>query len=275
MNPLIMPLVSIMMPARNVAECIVDTIRSIQEQSYSNWELIFVDDGSTDSTLLIVRNLAGFDPRIKVFAMEHGGRGKARNMCISHCSGKYVAVCDSDDVSFPDRFEKQVDYMEKNSDIACLASWWIPFSTSKPDKSSKRLGVFPCSSEEIADSFARKKMRFHNATAMLRRELFDKYGAFNVDLRRAQDYEFYSRLNKAGERFFCMNEPLVYYRQESNIPSIAYFVENGIYMAYADYLLGGGTLPFKLYSEKPISSFWKLYYKLKYGYFFLKMRFLS
>lgn len=272
MNEKSKPLVSIMMPCRNASKYLAATIKSIQAQTYDNWELIFVDDGSNDSTLEIIEGFAKNDDRIKVFSISHGGRGVARNECIKYLTGEFVAVCDADDICFPERFAKQVDFLIRNPEIGVVGAWWIPFDTALPEKNSP-LGKLPTHPQELKRAFSSGKMRFHNATAMLRNDLFKKYGKYNVELRRAQDYEFFSRLNKNGVVFAALPEPLIYYRQESVIPRISYFTENGMFMAYADKALAGYTLPFSVFAKSLEGIAWKWYYSVKYIYFYSKLFF--
>lgn len=264
------PLVSIMMPARNVAPVITDTIASIQQQTYPHWELVFVDDGSTDATVAVVSALAQLDPRIKVYPLPHGGRGRARNACIDRMTGEFVAVCDADDISFPERFEKQVRYLQDHPEIGAVGAHWIPFSTPKPQLGGA-VRRFPITPASLRDAFARRKMRFHNATVMLRRRLYSEHGGYNVELRRAQDYEFFSRLSRRGVDFASLDEPLLFYRQEASVPSLAYFLENGMYMAYADRLLDGEKRPFAAFAATAAGRFWQAYYRLKYVYFYSKI----
>lgn len=263
-------LVSVMMPARNAARNLEATVRSIQAQTYANWELVFVDDGSDDDTLAVIHRLAGADPRINVHPMSHGGRGQARNACVERMRGEYVAVCDSDDISFPERFSKQVRFLESHPDIGAVASWWVPFSTEAPTRATP-VRRFPTTPEEIRHAFERRKMRFHNATAMLRRSLYREHGGYNVELRRAQDYEFFARLSRGGVRLAALPEPLLYYRQESDTPSMNYFQENGMYMAYADRVLQGKSETFQAFAASGAGRFWKGYYAMKYLYFYAKL----
>lgn len=264
------PLVSVMMPSHNASRYLEATVVSIQNQTYTNWELVFVDDGSTDDTLAIIRKLAEEDTRIRVFTMPHGGRGRARNMCIDCVRGEFIAVCDSDDVSFPDRFAKQLAFLKAHPEIGAVGSWWIPFFTEKPEKEGP-IRKFPTDSKELNSAFERGKMRFHNATAMIRADIFKRFGKYNVELRRAQDYEFFSRLSRGGVLFSAIPEPLLYYRQEADIPSLYYFRENGMFMAYADRILDGGTENFNDFSASMLGSAWRIYYTLKFGYFYVKI----
>jgi len=268
------PLVSVMMPARNAAKFLPATIESIQSQTYTNWELIFVDDGSTDNTLEIVRGFALLDQRIRVFAVEFGGRGRARNECLKNIRGEYLAVCDADDISFRDRFEKQVSFLQDHPEISVVGSAWVPFATDSPLQ-CKPVRSFPIDSNDIQEAFSNGKMRFHNATAMLRCYLLKEFGGYNAELKRAQDYEYFSRMSRKGILFAALSEPLLFYRQESEIPSIGYFCENGMYMAYADQILDGHVTDFESFSISWMGKFWWCYYNIKYLYFFAKIYVLN
>lgn len=120
------PLVSIMMPAYNAGAFIYDAIMSIRNQTYKNWELIIVDDGSEDLTLEMARACADEDARIRVKTIPHGGCPVARNVCIKMCQGKIIARQDADDICSPKRIEKQVNWLLENPDyeiVTCRYSW--------------------------------------------------------------------------------------------------------------------------------------------------------
>ena len=106
------PLVSIIMPCYN-AECyIAQSIESVLAQTYQNWELLITDDGSTDKSVEIISKYSKNDDRINVMVSdEHQGIARTRNMSISRAKGRFVAFLDSDDIWYPEKLEKQVEYM--------------------------------------------------------------------------------------------------------------------------------------------------------------------
>jgi len=113
------PLVSVISPTYNHGRYITDCIESVQNQTYTNWEMIIVDDGSTDNTLETARALAQQDNRIKVFTQENVGifrLGETYNFALSKVSGKYTAILECDDIWLPKKLELQVEAMEKNPD---------------------------------------------------------------------------------------------------------------------------------------------------------------
>ena len=103
------------MPTYNCGKFIVETIKSIQAQTYSNWEIVIVDDCSTDGTADIIKHLLESDSRIKYHVLEvNSGAAVARTKSMELAQGSYMAFCDSDDLWMPDKLEKQLAFMDKN-----------------------------------------------------------------------------------------------------------------------------------------------------------------
>lgn len=110
------PLVSIITPSYNSEKYIADTIDSVLAQDYKNFEMIIVDDISTDNTCKIVEDYAKKDKRIKLLTLsQKGGASQARNMALKEAKGKYIAFLDSDDLWKKDKLVKQVDFMERHN----------------------------------------------------------------------------------------------------------------------------------------------------------------
>ena len=109
-------LVSIVIPTFNSEKFIAETILSIQSQTFTNWEVIVVDDGSSDKTVSILSKIAQLDKRIHFFQVEkNSGAGIARNLGLSKANGRYIAFLDSDDLWKPTKLEKQIKFMTKNN----------------------------------------------------------------------------------------------------------------------------------------------------------------
>jgi glycosyltransferase involved in cell wall biosynthesis len=122
------PLVSIGMSVRNNQDTLAQSLRSIVDQTYPHWELILIDDGSSDATLAVARRFAEADARIRLVA-DGGRKGlPARlNESIEAASGVYYARMDGDDVAYPRRLERQVDYLEAHRDVDLVGTWAIVF----------------------------------------------------------------------------------------------------------------------------------------------------
>lgn len=115
-------LVSILIPVYNSEKWLKECLDSIINQTYKNLEIILVDDGSTDNSLKILKEYEKNDKRIRIFEEEHKGIVEALNKGLENCNGKYIARMDSDDISLPQRIEKQVEYMENNFDCVVLGT---------------------------------------------------------------------------------------------------------------------------------------------------------
>jgi teichuronic acid biosynthesis glycosyltransferase TuaG len=108
-------LVSIITPAYNSEKFISETILSVQSQTYSNWEMIIVDDCSSDKTVSIVQNFIKKDARIKLLQLsKNSGTGIARNTALEEAKGYYIAFLDADDLWMPEKLSKQIDFMRNN-----------------------------------------------------------------------------------------------------------------------------------------------------------------
>ena len=109
-------LVSIIIPTYNTEKFIGDTLQSVQNQTYKNWEMILVDDASTDKTVSVIEEFAKKDSRIKLFKLEkNSGNGFARNIAVEKSIGKYIAYLDADDLWFSNKLEKQIGFLKANN----------------------------------------------------------------------------------------------------------------------------------------------------------------
>lgn len=130
-------LVSIVMPSYNCAKFVEDTIRSVQAQTYQNWEIIFMDDCSKDDTIRRISELREKDPRIKLY-QNYGNLGAAvsRNNALREAKGRWIAFLDSDDLWEPEKLEKQIAFMEQHEYAYTYTNY------QEIDQYSKERGVF-------------------------------------------------------------------------------------------------------------------------------------
>ncbi len=125
------PLVSIISPTYNHEKFIASCIESVQAQSYSNWEMIIIDDGSTDGTFKIASDYAAKDSRIKPYSQENIGifrLAESYNFALSKCLGSYIAILECDDIWFPNKLEIQIKVLEKDSES--ILSWGKAYQSS-------------------------------------------------------------------------------------------------------------------------------------------------
>jgi len=222
--------VSAIMPAYNTAPFIAAAIDSIRAQTFTDWELIIVDDGSVDDTPSIVR--AYEDPRISVYTLpQNQGRAVARNVALQHARGRYIAIADSDDISLPQRFAVEVAHLDSHPDVDIVSCQMRYFWGDVPPQDGVR---FPEDPEDIQQRFARGQMAISHGAALIRAECFQRYGGYLEDCRRAQDLEFFLRIRHHCV-FRTLPEVLYLYRHEIRPVSLHRWMEMAAYRRYAVY----------------------------------------
>lgn len=260
-----------MMPVFDCARVLPAAIDSIIAQSFRDWELIIVDDGSTDGSLEIAREAARRDERIRVFSIPHAGRGVARNECLRHVRGRYVAACDSDDISLPERFATQVDLLETHPrvDVVCCHES-LAFSTDPDD--TFRI-AWPRTEEAIRRTFDRHRMGVQHASVMMRAALFERYGGYDEQLHRAQDLGFFLRIYR--DVSFMTTRALILYRTGNLVVSRRHLTENNLYRYYAVRRARGEQASFDRFYRRPVPRLYRhLVVPATYLWYLLKRRVL-
>jgi glycosyltransferase involved in cell wall biosynthesis len=181
------PLVSIITPTYNHEKYISDCIRSAQEQTYTNWEMIIVDDGSIDNTLSVARSFAETDDRIQVFTQENVGifrLSETYNFALEKSKGKYIAILEGDDVWLPKKLELQVPTLEE--DESAVLSWGRAFSSTADLSKNYNMDLLIERAENILTNTpvmsAAKDFLFINfipaLTVLVRKSSLDKINGF-------------------------------------------------------------------------------------------------
>lgn len=229
-------LLTAMMPVYNAEESVADAITTIIGQTFQDWELVIVDDGSTDRTYEICSAFAGNDRRIRLFRYPHGGRGLARNRCLKHSRGGVVVICDADDLFFPERFSTHAEHFasDKEVGISC-ASNSIIFSDLM-EVESMYYYSFPVKMEKIRKNFSRGKMAINHPGSAIAKWVYEEYGWYDIRLQRCQDYGFFRRLI-SETKIVCTDVPMVLYRANQTLLDWEYFWESKRYQWLADRLL--------------------------------------
>ncbi|MDN3668115.1 glycosyltransferase family 2 protein [Echinicola jeungdonensis] len=195
--------VSIVLACRDNTGSLEDTIKSILTQSYTDFELIIVDDGSkipVESTLKRVN-----DPRIKIYRIDGQGLGGALNFGISKSQGKYIVRIDDDDLMAKIRIEKQVDFLDRNEDVVCVGTQlWF-----KSDNKYRALRKFPLTHEEIVRDLIKLRFSIAHCSVMFRRSSFDQIGGYRVK-GGGQDLDLFLQFSKVG-KLANLDEFLTYY----------------------------------------------------------------
>lgn len=179
-------MVSVLMTVFNGMPYLKESVQSILNQSYTEFELVIVDDGSTDGSLEYLETIG--DSRIKIIPGGRIGRGRALNLGLKHCKGKYIAINDADDVSMPNRLELQVEYLNEHKETGLLGSW-KKIINSEAD----RIQAMPTSDSEIRRYFTIGQPIQHS-TVMMRRDLVEMISGYDENLDFLLDRELFLRM---------------------------------------------------------------------------------
>ncbi|MES2590487.1 MAG: glycosyltransferase family 2 protein [Bacteroidota bacterium] len=203
------PIVSVIMPVYNAEKYLAETINSILAQTFVDFEFLIIDDGSTDKSLQILNSYA--DSRIKVLKNDKNiGYVQTLNKLIDLSKGKYIARQDNDDISFPERLKKQVDFLNKNEGTGVCGTNMFFFG----DKQKQSL--MPIRDEEIR-AYMIINNPFCHPTIMYRKSLFNelKIDKYDESLCPAEDYAMWFEISKKT-KLANLYEPLLKYRWHQN-----------------------------------------------------------
>jgi glycosyltransferase involved in cell wall biosynthesis len=185
-------LVSIIMPSYNSEQFIRNSILSVLNQSFSLWELLIVDDASTDSTIDIIMSFE--DPRIRVIRLnENKGNYYARNIGLENAVGKYIAMLDSDDISLPKRIQLQYNYLENNTSIGAIGTSFIIIDENGNyiNKIDRRMGY-----SELRVNLIHDNILLHSSL-FIKKELIERYDLkYQTSYLYAADYDFVFNCSK-------------------------------------------------------------------------------
>lgn len=202
------PMISVIMPAYNADKYIAQAIESVLDQTYKQFELIIINDCSTDNTGKIISSYKKKDNRIVVITNKKNLKlARSLNKGISIAKGKYIARMDADDWSYPDRFNKQTLFMEKHPQVGILGG--------KMNVCDEHLKIINSRSYSLSDKEIRKKIFFYSPFShpliMIRKKILDKVGLYDNLFNPAEDYELYFRIGQRA-KFANLNDVLLKYR---------------------------------------------------------------
>lgn len=179
-------LISIILPTYNRADFIRSSLDSVFAQTYTHWELVIIDDGSTDDTVTVLREYD--DPRIKYIYQENQGVSAARNTGVAQCSGEIIALLDSDDEWLPEKLEKQLRYMADNGFEICQTDEiWVRNGkrVNQPAKYAKPEGWFFEASLNMC--------LISPSCTMFTRRAWERIGPFDIHMPSCEDYDMWLR----------------------------------------------------------------------------------
>jgi len=210
------PLVSVVIPAYNCAHFIGDALDSVVNQDYPALEVFVVDDGSTDETCDVV---ARYGSAVTLVRQANAGAAVARNEGMRRARGAYVALLDSDDLWLPGKLRLQVDHLERHADVAMCCTRWHLLHPDAAGRYHIERAAAP-ESAPVDPKFAGWIYRellldceVWTSTVVMRRELSERIGGFDVGLRRGQDYDYWLRASRLT-RIDRLDAPLALYRMQ-------------------------------------------------------------
>jgi glycosyltransferase involved in cell wall biosynthesis len=207
------PVVSVVLPVYNGTRTIRRAVESILVQTYGNFELIIINDGSIDNTMDILTSFS--DPRILLLDQENHGKVQSLNRGIVVSRGEFIAMIDADDVALPERLERQVEFMIKNKAIAVVgAATRVVYQDG-----TERIRYRPYDTQSIRKSIVRICPFTHSST-MIRKKVFEKVGFYDPakdgpkHLSIGEDYDLWVRIAAAGYEMANLKDVLTVYYLE-------------------------------------------------------------
>ncbi len=199
------PKVSIIVPCYNQAQYLDESLQSLYDQTYTNWECIIVNDGSPDDTEQVARNWELKDSRFIYLYKENGGVSSARNLGIKNAKTEYILTLDADDKYEVSFLEKAMEVLVNNPEIGIVSSWGRYFTNDK------QFQVYKLNGKTTVDFL------FHNAavgTSLFRTACWEQVGGYDENPANGyEDWEFYLRVCALGWKVHIIEEVLFFYRQ--------------------------------------------------------------
>ncbi len=241
-------LISILMPVYNGEAFLRQAMESLLSQSYTDIEVIAVDDGSTDASLKILEEYRRRDARVKVFSQENRGIVRTLNESLRHASGRYIARMDADDISRPSRLEKQFEYLIKNDlDIVGGGINRFGIGLDKPK-------IYPETDAEIKASIWTLNDTFAHPTILAKRAVLEE-NLYQKDFQGIEDMHLWMRLSLKNVRMGNVPDVVLDYRrhgdQATKTKNKKWYADSRV-KAMNDALAGSGLI----FSEGEVSSFY-------------------
>jgi glycosyltransferase involved in cell wall biosynthesis len=209
------PAISVIIPAYNAADFVAEAIQSILTQTFSDFEVIVIDDGSHDDTAKVIAPIAASDPRIRFLSRPNRGVSETRNEAIAMSRGNLLALMDADDVALPHRFAVQIERFRQDPSLVCLGGWhWMIDTAGRVF----RKVTAPTDNDSIQRLILSGHMPVCNPTAMMRRDAFLKTGGYVHETFPAEDLDLFLRLIDHGT-FANVPDLLLKYRVHPNSTS--------------------------------------------------------
>ncbi len=208
------PRLSVVLPVRDAATTLPEALESLREQTFTDFEVVVVDDGSSDSSLRAAEAFASADSRFRVIGTPRRGLVAALGTGVSHARANWIARMDADDVSLPSRFERQVGFLERSSDVALVGCGVRMFPPERVGGGMLRyeawLNGLTTHDEIVREVFVESPVA--HPSVMFRREAFEAAGGYR-DPGWPEDYDLWLRMLAGGSRFAKVPDVLLRWRE--------------------------------------------------------------
>lgn len=209
----IKPLVSIITPFYNAEKFLEETVESVQAQTYGNWEMFLINDGSTDASLKVAKKLAKSDKRIKVITIENSGAAVARNTGIERARGRYLCFIDADDLWEPEKLEKQIYFMQEKD---CAFSFT---SYAYADENAKKTGIIAHVPAALNYDQALKNTTIFTSTVMIDLKKLEKADVMMPNVKSEDTATWWKILKMISFAYGIDDILTVYRRPEKSLSS--------------------------------------------------------
>jgi glycosyltransferase involved in cell wall biosynthesis len=206
------PTVTVIVPAWNCPRLVVEALDSVRAQTFTDYEVIVVDDGSTDQTPEVLRRYGDDWPEMRLIQAEHKGLAAARNRAIAEMRGQYIALLDADDLWLPDKLRRCMDFLAENRHLSIV---YTPMAPIRMDGTRMQGHSKPCHAGQLTEKLF-QSIFVHDPAAVFHRRVVDTCGGFDESLPVCVGHEFWLRVSTQFE-FGLIDEPLALRRwsQES------------------------------------------------------------
>ncbi|MBF2051397.1 MAG: glycosyltransferase [Elainella sp. C42_A2020_010] len=210
-----MPTISVIIPAYNAERTILETIQSVQQQSFQDFEVIVINDGSTDHTAQVVEAIG--DDRIKLFSYPNAGLSLARNRGVQQCSGDYIAFLDADDLWTADKLALQHQALQQHPEAGVAYSW-----TCYMYEKNNTLEFHPCPPIRFEGNVYQKLLVgdfiYSGSNVLMRREAVETTGGFDPAMPQCADWDYWLRASVRWP-FMAVPQYQILYRQSAQAMS--------------------------------------------------------
>lgn len=201
------------MPAFNAAQHIRESIQSVIEQTFVDWDLIVVDDGSTDETFAVADSFS--NSRIRCVRRPNGGQAAARNTGVVNTHGEFVAFLDADDLWLPEKLDRQIEVARRTHADVVYCDGYVFFDNGDNERSDFFAVVPGLKGGSAMMPLLYQYNRIATLSAMVKRNVIESVGLFDESrlFQNCEDYELWLRLARAGNTFYGMSDKLMRYRR--------------------------------------------------------------